>query len=264
MKDTFRSLVVAMLARQNAFPTGRIPRQDLLALVRALRPVMPAQPLVRLGGDGDGGYLVPDDLDGLTACYSPGVNDVSRFEKDCAARGMDVYMADRSVEGPAEPDPRFHFLPAYVGAFSDDGFVTLDAWVEANTPEGTGDLLLQMDIEGYEYEVLLAASEALLRRFRIVVIEFHDLDKWWSTPFFSLASRAVYKLLHTHACVHLHPNNCCGATTSDGVTVPRLMEMTFVRRDRLGMTAMRTDFPHPLDRDNTSLSTLPLPSEWYT
>ena len=30
-----------------------------------------------IGGAGDGGYLVPDDLDGIEYCFSPGVNLIS-------------------------------------------------------------------------------------------------------------------------------------------------------------------------------------------
>ena len=50
------------------------------------------------GPDGDGGYLVPDDLEGIVACFSPGVSNVAGFEKDCALKGMKVFMADASVE----------------------------------------------------------------------------------------------------------------------------------------------------------------------
>jgi len=39
-----------------------------------------------------------------------------------------------------------------------------------------GDLILQMDIEGAEWSVLLNASEAILDRFRIVVLELHYLE----------------------------------------------------------------------------------------
>jgi hypothetical protein len=37
-------------------------------------------PLIRLGADGDGGYLVPDDLEDVAACFSPGVDDRASFE----------------------------------------------------------------------------------------------------------------------------------------------------------------------------------------
>ena len=55
---------------------------------RKIHPIDSGHPLVRLGGEGDGGYLVPDDLDGIGACFSPGVSDVANFELAFANRGV--------------------------------------------------------------------------------------------------------------------------------------------------------------------------------
>ena len=51
------------------------PSEKLNNLAKALRPVITQHPLIRIGSEFDGGYLVPDDLDGVSACFSPGVND---------------------------------------------------------------------------------------------------------------------------------------------------------------------------------------------
>lgn len=34
-------------------------------------------PLIRLGGNSGGGYIIPDDLENISACFSPGVSDIS-------------------------------------------------------------------------------------------------------------------------------------------------------------------------------------------
>jgi hypothetical protein len=263
MRYFIKSLVAGMLGVAGKFPTGITPRDELLGLMSRLHPVAPRQPLIRLGPDGDGGYLLPDDLDGIEACFSPGVSLISGFERDCADRRMQVFMADRSVDGPAEAHPNFHFVKKFIGATSQEGFVTLDEWVSQSIRSADSELLLQIDIERYEYEAFLSASDALMRRFRIIVAEFHDLDQMWSQPFFRLAQSTFDKILQTHRCVHLHPNNCCGWLWKDGVMMPRFMEFTFVRKDRLGDIVHRTDFPHALDFDNTSNRTLPLPACWY-
>ena len=69
---------------------------------------------------------------GVGFSFSPGVNTESGFEEDCAKRGMSVFLADRSVAGPAVSNPRFHFLPKFVGATSNDEYITLDEWVAAS------------------------------------------------------------------------------------------------------------------------------------
>jgi hypothetical protein len=111
---------------------------------------MPPVPLIRLGPDGDGGYLVPDDLAGINECFSPGVSGIAGFEEHCASRGMDVFLADASVDGPPVQHARFHFTPRYIGAFSGEHFLSLDDWVSSTAVPSGNDLLLQMDIEGYE------------------------------------------------------------------------------------------------------------------
>jgi hypothetical protein len=246
-----------------AFPTQVTDPARVRSLVERLHPVAGSAELIRLGPISDGGYLVPDDLAGIVACYSPGVSSVSGFERDCADRGMRVFLADKSVDGPAEQHPLFQFSKKFVGAFSDADFMTLDDWVSSSLADRQSDLMLQIDIEGFEYETFLATSEALLQRFRIIVAEFHNLQNLWSEPFFSLASRAFEKLLRTHACVHLHPNNCCGSAEFRDMTMPRVMEFTFQRRDRIARGGFVTTFPHPLDVDNTVKPTLPLPRGWY-
>ena len=261
MKTIIETFTTGLLGRFGRLVVRRTKTPDMSALVASLRPVPCGRSLVRLGPDHDGGYLVPDDLEGIVACFSPGVDRECRFEVACADRGMKVFMADRSVPGPPIHHPSFEFLHRFLGPTTDGEHVTPDDWVEGSGV-GAGDLLLQMDIEGHEYATLLSASPALLRRFRVIVVEFHWLDQLWNRPWFGLVSQVFGKLLDSHACVHLHPNNCCGIETTAGITVPRLMEFTFLRRDRVSPGGPRPVFPHPLDRDNTEGPTLPLPAVW--
>jgi hypothetical protein len=241
------------------------PRTDatkIRRLIAALSPVSTDKELVRYGPLGDGGYLIPDDLDGIEACFSPGVNLVSGFEQQCADRGMVVFLADASVDGPAVSHPRFRFRKNFVGVTSNDVFVTMDDWVNESLPESKSELLLQIDVEGYEYEVFLGMSDALLRRFRIIVAEFHDLHQLWDGPRFAIASRAFEKLVQTHSCVHIHPNNIGGSVSIGGIEIPRLAEFTFLRRDRIAKSSPAMLFPHPLDRDSTGNAPLQLPACW--
>jgi hypothetical protein len=274
MVTTFRQFVRRMLSRllfQNGyqlctlkeFPTKATVKEQVEALIRRLHPIAIDRELIRLGPQGDGGYLVPDDLGGIQACFSPGVNTVSGFENDCAKLGMAVFLADHSVDGPAASHPLFHFSKKYVGVTTDDKFMTLDNWVSSAGLRKDEDLLLQIDIEGFEYEVFLAASDELMKKFRIIVAEFHSLDQLWNRPFFGLASRVFDKILQTHCCVHIHPNNCCGVSAMDGIEIPRTMEFTFLRSDRCKKGASQSKFPHPLDFDNTENAPLSLPRNWY-
>jgi hypothetical protein len=233
-------------------------------LIDRLHPVNGGAELIRLGPDRDGGYLIPDDLAGVDYAFSPGVSTKSGFDSALAARGIKVFLADYSVDGPVEDNPLFEFDKKFVGCLTDDTYMTLSDWKSAKIPAHTGDLLLQMDIEGAEYETLLAAPSELIAQFRIMVIEFHFLAELFNRRFYALAWRTFHKLLQSHTVVHIHPNNRGGSIKSGGLEIPRMAEFTFQRNDRLRQRTRRRDFPHPLDRDNNpKFAKLPLPSGWY-
>lgn len=125
VRRAFASLLL-QFGLVHLWPGNRADRDELL---RALRPVRTQFPLIRLGPLGDGGYLVPDDLDGITACFSPGVGDISAFEEDCARRGMRVYLADGSVTAPAVATTSFEFIAKNIGLVDTDAVMTMDTWM---------------------------------------------------------------------------------------------------------------------------------------
>lgn len=258
---TIRHFLLGLVAPLGIDVTERTPEPKLRRLIDNLRPR--SSNLIRVGPDGDGGYLLPDDLDGIKYAFSPGVSTESGFEADLARRGMRVFMADHSVDGPGEAHENFEFRKKFVGCLSDEQFMTMDEWKDSCLPGYDGDLLLQMDIEGFEYETLYSASPELVRQFRIIVLEVHNIEHWLSRPYFDLVSRVFRKLLRTHRVVHNHPNNCCGSIRTQGLELPRVTELTFHRKDRLRGREPATQFPHPLDADNTGKPPLVLPDCWY-
>jgi len=258
-----KSVVIDLLISKNGFVTLRTAKSDLLSLIRKLSPVVSDKELIRLGPAGDGGYLVPNDLVGIKACFSPGVDTISGFEMDCAELGMQVFLADKSVEGPAESHELINFSKKYIGSRIDCDFDTLDNWVNSSIADDKSDLILQIDVEGYEYEIFLSCSNELMNRFRIIIAEFHDLDQLWNKPFFQIASSGFEKILQTHTCVHIHPNNYYPIYKKYGLKIPPLAEFTFLRNDRVLTSLPATKFPNPLDYDNTNNAPLQLPSDWY-
>jgi hypothetical protein len=233
------------------------------SFIDRFHPVTTSKPLIRLGADGDGGYLTPDDLDGIVACFSPGVDKVATFESAIVSRGIPCYLADASVAGPPISNPLIHFDKLFLGVVEDDTTITLDKWVRNYAPP-QGDLLLQMDIEGAEYPVLLSTSEEVLKRFRVIVLELHDLERLVDPLGFKFISSALDRLLAHFHVVHLHPNNIAPPLQAAGLTIPRLLEITLVRKDRLPQTGYAQTFPHPLDSRNlTDRPDLPLPMQWY-
>ena len=257
-------LIENTFAKRKKFITIMTPINEVKQLLEMLYPINCEKGLIRLGPEKDGGYLIPDDLDGIEACFSPGVSTVSGFEKDCANRNIKVFLADASVNAPTETDDLFDFIPKFIGSMNNDSYLTLDKWVNSKIPDTSKELLLQMDIERAEYEVFHSLSEKTINRFRIMVIEFHDLDEIWNYPFFKVMSRVFKKILQTHHCVHIHPNNIANKRKLNGIETVQAMEFTFYKKERINKVRYQTSFPHKLDRDNSPKEPIvALPISWY-
>jgi len=257
-------LVSASVLRANGLEPSRVTDSaQLRELLTELHPVAIGVPLMRLGPDGDGGYLVPDDLGGIVACFSPGVDTVSGFEVDCADRGMRVFLADASVDAPAVDDARLHFSKRNVANVTDEHAMTIDDWMRDALGTGAGDLMMQMDIEGAEWSVLPDISPQLMSRFRVLVVELHHLGDLHIASAFTHMAAVLRRILHTHVCMHIHPNNCGAVVTRHGIEIPDIMEFTFVRRDAVTVAGFVTEFPHPLDVDNVARPAVVLPAVWW-
>jgi hypothetical protein len=221
---------------------------QLREFIYTLRPMYTPSELRRFGPKGDGGYIMPDDLDGVGGCVSPGVSTECGFDVQIAELGIDVHLADASVSGPPVSHPKFTFSKLYVDTFDGVDTVTIDKFSRSISPGN--DLILQMDIEGAEYRVLNSASDRLLSRFRIMVIEFHSLAALF-TPFgFQEISSVFRKLLSTHNIVHIHPNNASTVISAGPIIIPQCMEFTFYRKDRSNFEYRSLRYPHPLDVKN--------------
>lgn len=226
-------------------------KTQLTTLLKLLRPVKVSRPLTRIGDQGDGGYLMCDDLIDIAWCYSPGVGSVSSFEESLFSRyGIRSHLAEANRTVELRPYIAT-FTPKYLGDKPEKSYMNFQEWFgTTGSASGSEDLILQMDIEGGEYEVLLATDRHILNRFRHIIIEFHNIDYWISPPYFELVIQSFKKLLADFYPVHIHPNNCCGYADLDGVLVPRVFEVSFIRKDRVHPLSYETNFPNPLDSAN--------------
>lgn len=252
MKTKLAFTLRQLLIKVNVFISRITPEDALHDFFKSIRPVKTQHDLIRIGSDDDGGYLIPDDLNGIDGCFSPGVSITSDFELEIANRGIQCFMADFSVEGPQLQHKLFHFEKKFIGLEINDVFMTLEDWVSRNAPEQR-DMILQMDIEGFEYDVIMNTSRETLKRFRIIVIEFHDLEQILFKLGCTLVNQSFKKLLHDFEIVHIHPNNIVKRKRAiyKEYEIPSVIEVTFLRKDRIISSTPTHQFPHNLDRPNS-------------
>ena len=98
---------------------------NIKSLVRRLRPIKTNIDLVRIGSENDGGYLVPDDMQDVSMCFSPGVDVNASFEIDLLKKfNINSHLADFSVNAPPLDFKPLSFVKKYVGSYNSHEFIS--------------------------------------------------------------------------------------------------------------------------------------------
>ena len=266
----------SLLAKEASSCLGIDPK-SALETFQILKPKRSPYPLIRIGGAGDGSYLLPDDLEGINGCLSPGVNNFKHFEDELALNyAIPSDLIDASSEEEAFSTPLIgemqSFQKKWLDISGENDCISISEWL-ASKPSTQHDFLLQMDIEGAEYRNILATPSKDLGRFRIIIMELHRLPIGFCRPevFHAVIKPFLERLDELFICVHAHPNNVIGVYTPPaiGVTMPRIIELTFLRRDRFTKGVVGNfspvSLPHSLDITNVIGRTpLHLSEEWFT
>ena len=242
-------------------------KSDFKRILAWLSPCYNGHSLIRVGAERDGGYLVPDDLEGIVACFSPGTDQVVEFEKYFFSQGVRCYLADASVSENPFQNPLVDFKKKYISGFSHGDFLSLEDWIVSSFPSLSGDMVLQIDIEGWEYQALSTCPLNLLEKFRIVIIEFHDFHRTVDRYFYrDLLAPVIAKLSSAFDPVHIHPNNASPEFSLHGYRCPQAFELTLHRKDRRCIdppVSSIMNLPHILDQDNVSSKrTLAISKDW--
>lgn len=229
----------------------------------SIRPVDVGVPLTRIGGAGDGGYLLPDDLININECFSPGVGGTVQFESHLDQMGIISHLADGSHQILTDIPDGWTYLQKNIDILEGEQSSLLEKWV-SETSIGGGDYIMQMDIEGAEYRVLTATPKETLAKFRIICVEFHRLERVFFRDTLSDTKALFNKLCSCFDIVHAHPNNRRGSVGSGQSRCPRLLELTFLRKDRRRKEPEPAMLPHPLDQKNVDKnSDTNFPNTWF-
>jgi hypothetical protein len=213
-------------------------RSSTLLVLESLATLVPKKarvPLVRIGPNFDGGYVCPDDFFGINKAFSPGTNCVWEFERSLAEKyGIHSILLDSQDKMPVNLGALQTFRSAFLGPVNKPGYITLESWVAVDSTITDNNLLLQMDIEGDEYSVLLSTPTVTLKRFRIMVIEFHNLNWLLNLPLAANVIHPVFqKLSEDFEVLFVNPNNAGGEWRLGRYKFPRVLEVTFLRKDRI-------------------------------
>ena len=258
-----KKFVKNILHRFNLRTYRAVNEDKILKLISTLKPHNLGHKLIRVGGNTDGSYLIPDLLSEINFCFSPGVGKISEFELELKSKGIKSFLADYSVDGPVA-DNLYNFQKKYIKSYESDNSITFDKWIESSVKEKEKNFLVQMDIEGSEYEVINSVSEKNLKRIKILIIEFHHLEFLSNEVFLENFQSTLKKIANYFEISHIHPNNCCGISKIKNVTFPNVLEITFLNKDFVKIKDKVNKLPHELDIKNVaSKKDIILPDYWY-
>lgn len=247
------SLVVLDSVNLKRFYIGKLtPTKDIDQLVRRFRPVLIDSDLIRIGSDLDGGYLLPNDLQGVSNCFSAGCDNSWEFEKDLWEKyQIKSHIVDSEDKRPTDLNENFSYTPKWLGPNNSVTEIRLEDWINRFSNDHDTDLILQMDIEGSEWLIINELDEIMLNKFRIIVVEFHNIAILENHKVFSDYCRPlIERLTDTFNVVHFHPNNCCGFHDFNGKAFPKVFEVTFYRKSIGNQIRAYANLPHKYDRKN--------------
>lgn len=223
--------------------------------------------LIRIGNDGDGGYLVErDSHNNSDFLIGLGINDDWSFEKKfnkpfigidnqislkfllkrLLSKVIKFYTANglKKIIFYFKKIVYFlknkkYFINAFVSNYNsnDNSIISLEWIIKKYCKKNNKNIFLKMDIEGSEYRLF---DEIIKYQdlFTGIVIEFHDID---------LHSQKIEKFIDflNLSLVHIHPNNYGGIDKNGD---PLVVEITFARSPE--PISNNVELPHYLDNPN--------------
>ena len=204
-----------------------------MTLLRELRPVtLKNCTLARYGGPNDGGYLMCANLiAGIESAYSHGIDtednwgcQVSR-EFGVPVHQYDCFTPHRPACEGGRPVYHNECIGPKTATVDSRPFDTLTNQISKNGDSGKR-LIVKMDVEGAEWDSLLATPQAVLDGIDQLPMELHGVNE---LRFLQL----VRKLKRTFYLVSLHFNN--HACSADAAPLPAWAYQVLFVNKRLGI-----------------------------
>ena len=209
-------------------------------LLELLAPYPSKSPLRLIGSQGDGGYLMANfDIKQAQFLISGGIETNNEFEYELAELGIEGLQIDNSINYPPKVHKNLKFIRATLGLGENQSF-SIDAYLDSVEHKN---ILLKLDIEGAELEVINGIKIHNLEKVHSAVIELHDLDYLFLNEYREKLLETLNHLKEAGLVpCFISPNNVTSAEIIGGILIPRNIEITFTRRNRVKSKFSMKDF----------------------
>lgn len=232
-KNYILKILYNFLNKRNFWLSNKISTPLIINFLTELIANSRKQDLIFVGPHSDGGYYVPNILDNIDFCFSPGVGDQTLFEINLIKFNIVCYLADGTIEFD-NPDPlMIKFINKNIGILNNDYEMQLANWVNYYKNQLIGKKgILQMDIEGFEYFAILDTDiDFLSNYFDILIIEFHNFIKYLNNEHLQFLEIVFAKIFKNYYIVNFSDNNFGEYKYFNDFIVPDLIEITFVKKE---------------------------------
>jgi len=215
-------------------------------------------PKRRVGKSNDGGYVIAELPGTYDLLLAGGVSDDISFETQFLDIHSDLtcYAFDGTVKSLPQQDSRVTFVNKNLASENSETTTNMREYMLDKQ-----NIFMKMDIEGHEFRVLPTFFEDnRIQSIKQLVVEIHSpADIQMFPDYFKglsdIKNPQMFRLLEninkTHTLVHFHANNGCKMNVIDGIKLPHVFELTYVRNDFVPEKIQnREPLPTPLDMRN--------------
>lgn len=214
----------------------------------------------RVGKNNDGGYVIIELPDTYDAFISGGIDNDISFEEHFLNLhdSLICYAFDGSILNLPHHNNRIRFYKKNLGEFNNNELTNLHEYIEPYN-----DIFMKIDIEGHEFKFMPTLIEKnLMIKIKQLVIEIHSsADIQLYPDYFKGLSDIdnddkMFDLFNnfnkTHTLVHFHANNGCKLQQIDGIDLPHVFELTYIRNDYVSEKIKNIEpLPTALDMKNS-------------
>lgn len=188
--------------------------------------------LKRFGNqNGDGGYILPDDLKNIKYLFSLGVGNLTSFESDLKTNNIKCFLADASVDGKNLLEKGFEFQKKFIRSYNSSDSLRFETWKKICIGDDyNSEIILQIDIEGDEYNVIPTLSDSTLKQTKYLIVEYHFLTKIFDKKINNLIFSSLRRISEYFYPLHLNVNNTSAIMNIGSYSIPHCLEVSYINK----------------------------------
>lgn len=221
---------------------------------------------VRIGKPSDGGYVISELPGDYDIFISGGISNDISFENAFLDKypSLKCYAFDGTISKLPDINNRITFVKKNLGSGNTNKITNLHEYMKDYT-----NIFMKIDIEGHEFRIIPTFFEnGYINKIKQLVVEIHSpadiaMHPGYYESLTDIKNQHMFEMLEninkTHTLIHLHANNGCNMNNIDGIQIPHVFELTFIRNDMFDSidSKVKNDTPLPTEIDMKNIPDKP-------